>query len=469
MKTKVTKLIFLQLAVFFISLLTVPIPTNASDNICDNSGIPIVIRVSHGCKNVSEYTPYSNTRTPSQYNKVVKPIDCKWEITDGRRYCKINGENKTGPFYAKLSDKNDPNWFYGIPGKGYVLMKSDGPYDTKKGFVYVAIDQNGKLLGSTKTSSGFVIADKKRYYIDSKTHGCRSGYFTIGSALYYGTSKGNIATNLFKIGGVLTLSNEYGQIYHTKGWYHKTTKGTYAPRKDTDKNSLYCDLSNVAKVNGKKINYCKVLVNTTLDINGVKYTFDKDGHPSSSSFPAWVEALKFEQHSSQWDFNKYHIKSACGVLAVTEAVQILSNNPNITVADVIAKGRTISGGMEDSNTFKGWAILESTPRKYGFKTGRFIKGNLTSANINEMRQRLQAGDMILANSQEAYFLNHTGDTNPKYRNNHTIMFYKYENGKFWAKDSGINANSIGYTESDLKNYLWRDNSASNYAVWVSKR
>lgn len=185
------------------------------------------------------------------------------------------------------------------------------------------------------------------------------------------------------------------------------------------------------------------------------------------TFPDWIEKLHYSQGDHAYDKKKFDASQACGVISVTTAIKILNNDQKLTPNNVIAKIRKkVSGGiMPGTDSPYWWALRANTPKLYGLKSGKAFTGNLTESAIKSMKSRLLKGQMLLAHSQKGYFLKKTGGET-RYHASHTIMFYKYENDKFWAKDSYKAKASVGYTKKDLKN-LFR-NGTTNSVYWVKR-
>ena len=191
------------------------------------------------------------------------------------------------------------------------------------------------------------------------------------------------------------------------------------------------------------------------------------GDTSSVTYPDWVEKLNYKQGTSNEDYKNYGTHHAGGLIAVTTAIKILKNNQSLTPKDVYNKVKSNVRGsvMSGSDGLYWWALRSNAPKLYGLNSGKLFYDNLDASKISSMKSRLQKGHMIIANSAKGYFLKSTGGST-KYRTNHTLMFYKYKNNKYWAKDSAESAASIGYTEKDLYK-LFRDGT-TNSVWWVSK-
>ena len=188
-----------------------------------------------------------------------------------------------------------------------------------------------------------------------------------------------------------------------------------------------------------------------------------------SQFPDWVEKLKYTQGSHAQDKKNFGIEQACGVISMTTAIKILKNDQKLTPNQVAAKiKKEVKGGImpNTGGSPYWWAIRKNTPRLYGLTSGELFTGNLNNSKINSMKSHLQKGHMIVAHSQKGNFLKKTGGK-AKYHGSHTIMFYKYQDSKYWAKDSAGGAAAIGYTTKDLQN-LFR-NGTINSVWWVGKK
>ena len=425
-----------------------------------------------------------NTTAKSASPTITK---CTWKITNGRRYCKDNGKNKTGPFYAKLNSNSKPIWFYGIPDKGYVLMKSDGPHDNGKGYVYIAVNQDGKLLQANESgASGFVIYENKRYYIDSQGHGCRSGFFTANmngnQELFYGVGKKGyvLHSSSFSIAGYgVIAADSAGRITHKQGWHYYNDKNNIVnsasvaiAKNNAPKNNpriFFCKQKTI-----KNINACWLITNTST-IGNNEYNFNSNGY--LSSFPAWVEDLQYVQAypaSQKKDAAKFGKEDSCGLIAITSAVQILRNDESLTPKSYTSLVIKEYPDQKDKRAFN-WGKLRQSPASI-YENDLAVEVFSGDQNMvtdtetfKKFKNHLLQGHMIVANvgsksERPTFRLSNSGKT----RNapNHTILFYKYENGKFWAKDSyRAEDKSIGYTREDLKKLFRTTTSNSIVAIW----
>ena len=440
-----------------------------------------------------------NTTAKSASPTITK---CTWKIANGRRYCKDNGKNKTGPFYAKLSSNSKPIWFYGIPDKGYVLMKSDGPHDNGKGYVYIAVNQDGKLLQANESgASGFVMYEKKRYYIDSQGHGCRSGFFTANmngnQELFYGVGKKGyvLHSGSFSIAGYgVIAADSAGRITRKQGWHYYNDKNNIVnsasvaiAKNNAPKNNsriFFCKQKTI-----KNINACWLITNTST-IGNNEYSFDANGY--LTSLPSWADIIWFEQDGTKYAYDIGAKNPACGLTSVTEAIMILKKDKNLKPADVLAKlknyygvyseqtfynngtgGNGILFGVKTTDGKKGYG---GAPQLYGLKSGGII-GTHSWPNKNtvtDVKKRLQQGQMIIMHSTDYHSINWVKPgNNRKHSKGHTIMFYKYENETFYAKDTATDGGpSVKWSEKDFENFITTGSTWSGgggiLLVWVSK-
>ena len=175
---------------------------------------------------------------------------------------------------------------------------------------------------------------------------------------------------------------------------------------------------------------------------------------------SWGESLMFRQCSGSCDSAKFGATSACGLIATTMAIAILNNDQSLTPMAVSQKIKSEVSGWHDygnghSDDINWWALRESAPKLYGLRSGEVFTGKANARKISTLRSHLQSGHMIVAsifekNGVRPLFLLNTGGPT-RTRSSHAIMFYKYENGKYWVKDSApsVKVSSIGYTEDDL--------------------
>lgn len=223
------------------------------------------------------------------------------------------------------------------------------------------------------------------------------------------------------------------------------------------------------KIKAKKVGKTTV---TAQSANGKKASIvvTVGEEAATTKFPDWVEKLRYKQGGSEYDQQHFGVPEACGLIAVTTSIQILNNDQSLTPKAVAEKVRSkVSGSVRsDGVNLQWWALRSNAPRLYGLTSDELFTGNLTDKKIASLKTHLQKGHMVVANSLEGYYLRATGGKGV-YHGNHTIMFYKYENNKYWAKDSaGSSASSsIGYTENDLHN-LFRDGT-TNSVWWIGKK
>ena len=186
---------------------------------------------------------------------------------------------------------------------------------------------------------------------------------------------------------------------------------------------------------------------------------------------SWGESLMFRQCGGSCDSRNFGATSACGLIATTMAIAILNDDQDLTPMAVSQKIKSEVSGWHDygngnSDDIKWWALRESAPKLYGLRSGEVFTGKANASKINALRSHLQSGHLIVASISEKngvrplFLLNTGGPT--RTRSSHAIMFYKYENGKYWVKDSApsVKVSSIGYTEEELYD-LFRANSS----VW----
>ena len=115
----------------------------------------------------------------------------------------------------------------------YAYAKSDGTivrgkWDSGKGLVYVA-EQNGKLIGSDLSKSGFVVTaiydgGLQRYWVDYNSKAARSGFYNIPSyGDVFANSVGYITRGDFTFGGRKWSADNDGKL--RSGWYVTTGFG----------------------------------------------------------------------------------------------------------------------------------------------------------------------------------------------------------------------------------------------------
>lgn len=348
-------------------------------------------------------------------------------------------------------------WYYGLPTYGNVLTSR---LDTGSGHVYVA-DKDGKLVMGTKSDgTGWVVTSaydghKERYYID-KNHAAKSGFFKIGNSCYYGVSKqGYVLRGIGMTPAGLCAADHNGVLVDGNGWYNMDSGVPKRGRGASGTKDIYI------KSTGKGY---ATLVTGTQTIDGKQYTFNSDGY--LGAFPQWVEDLHYVQGGHDYDEATFGAREACGVISMTTAIQILKNDLNATDTWTVAG---LIKGVEDTPGI--WFF--SVPRHYGLQARFLIHGDASKVDgepwgADLIRKELESGHMVIVNSQDSYFMNLDGSQ--KWRPNHTIMFYKYENGIFYAKDSGIGAASVPYTADQLigsGNCLIKKGTG-NYVVSVFK-
>lgn len=110
-------------------------------------------------------------------------------------------------------------WYAWATDKGYVLR---GKLDAGNGYVYLA-NNDGRL--ETGDGNGWLVTGAysggalQRYYIDSRKHGAKTGFFSVGNSAYFGQSgvgyvlRGKLKTNE----GVILADND-GRLNRTNGW-----------------------------------------------------------------------------------------------------------------------------------------------------------------------------------------------------------------------------------------------------------
>ena len=243
-----------------------------------------------------------------------------------------------------------------------------------------------------------------------------------------------------------------------------TIKATIEPKDAVDKTITWSsDNKNVATVDKNGTVTAKKTGKATITAK----TKTATAKVSVQTFPDWIEKLHYSQGDHAYDKKTFNVSQACGVISMTTAIKILNNDQKLTPNMVIARIRKeIKGSiMPGTDSPYWWALRSNTPKLYGLKSGKLFSGNLNEDIIQSMKKRLLEGQMIVAHSQKGYFLKKTGGET-RYHASHTIMFYKYENDKFWAKDSYKAEASVGYTKKDLKN-LFR-NGTTNSVYWVKR-
>lgn len=116
---------------------------------------------------------------------------------------------------SKLLAKNVVGWDAYATSKGYVAR---GKYKETDGKIYLA-NNDGKLETSGWLVTSAYDGASQRYYLDSKTRACTTGFFRVSGKLYHGD-----ANNGYELrwktrwgSGILLIDND-GVIYEKEGW-----------------------------------------------------------------------------------------------------------------------------------------------------------------------------------------------------------------------------------------------------------
>ncbi len=100
-------------------------------------------------------------------------------------------------------------------------------------------------------------------------------------------------------------------------------------------------------------------------------------------------------------------------------------------------------------------IMKAAREIYGVKTKK-----ISNPTISQAKQALNNGSCLwISRGSNVNFITEKGKKR-KFRNGHTIMFYKYKDGYFYAKDdSGTGGPMCKYSESDMNAFLKGGSSA----------
>ena len=129
---------------------------------------------------------------------------------------------------------------------------------------------------------------------------------------------------------------------------------------------------------------------------------------------------------------------ACESVAVSHAVRLLTRDSRMTPDSLANETETMFGadaygydGNPDRLNYQ--RLLAMCAARYGLRWKSIPDSNSRWVDV---RNALRQGHMIVAGQAAGgpLFVTADGGTRP-YTNGHTIMFYRYANGRFYAKDS----------------------------------
>ncbi len=246
-----------------------------------------------------------------------------------------------------------------------------------------------------------------------------------------------------------------------------TIKATIEPKDAVDKTITWSS-------NNKKV--------ATVDKNG-KVTAKKTGEATITAktkngktatvkvtvggVADWVEKLQYHQRGK--DLQDFGVNDGCGVLAMTTAIKILNNDQKLTPKEYAStvRAKVKNSTMADGVSLKWEAIRRDSPKLYGLTSDKLFEGKYGSAELASIKNHLVKGHMIVSHTRGGIF-KHTNSGNSRRHKSHTIMFYKYANNKYWAKDSSRGSEaSIGYMENVLQKLY--GNAELNSVWWVGRK
>jgi glucan-binding YG repeat protein len=230
------------------------------------------------------------------FTGLVPNIETGWQEEDGVRYYYENFARKTGWLTLEegtyyLDDKGVPvTGVKTIDGKKYIFSKDGIRYTgwyVKSGKTYYFGSDGAMVTGSQKIDSkwyyfsskgvmytGWLTKSGNTYYFDE--NGVRaSGKKVIDGNTYYFNSKGVMQIGWLTKSGKTYYFNTNGTMQFgwkkiDKKWYRFDKKGVMITgwvREERDYNVNYYYMGEDGAM----------LVNTSIEINGIVYTFDKNG------------------------------------------------------------------------------------------------------------------------------------------------------------------------------------------------
>lgn len=200
-----------------------------------------------------------------------------------------------------------------------------------------------------------------------------------------------------------------------------------------------------AKSNNGKTANCKVTVKSkTLGFSGEKEDSLCYIQQSNKGYPV-----------SGGSTNKY---MACDAVSLTHAVILLTGDYSITPNNFHSLAVSMYGASQvnsvhfngSSNANANVTVLrKASNAKYGVKYRNVEKSKWT---VDGIKNILKNKHVILIGEDNAYF--YKPDGSKRKHAGHTVMFYKYKNGYFYAKDSASDGGAMcPYPESYAKEFF----------------
>ena len=158
----------------------------------------------------------------------------------------------------------------------------------------------------------------------------------------------------------------------------------------------------------------------------------------------------------------------CGWVSATQALILTSGDYSLTPESVDKKTRSLWGDNWCNESNYNMYSLKKTIESYGNKT-YFLKKD--DRSVENGKKLLDSGDVIIVNAgndQGGNYLFYKSNGTARPHENHTILFYKYENGYFYAKDSSEvdGGTRCAYPEDYWEEFL---NSHKNRSISCRKR
>ena len=196
-------------------------------------------------------------------------------------------------------------------------------------------------------------------------------------------------------------------------------------------------------------------------------TYSQDVNDSKySSISEDVDKLYYKQYVTSGAKNIPRAVGACGYVAMTLCIKIVNGdyNQNTLTPDKFYQAGvkkygynalTLSGNKSGDLTRR---IKKLATEQYGVKLQTLKASELSVARLKSI---LSAGGCLWTpRGKSATFIKPGGKTR-KHTNGHTIMFYKYENGGFYAKDDARDGGPmIKYTETQMMNFVRGSNAVT---------
>ena len=144
-------------------------------------------------------------------------------------------------------------------------------------------------------------------------------------------------------------------------------------------------------------------------------------------------------------------RAACGATSFAQGVNMLLGEPHKFC------GVEVWHEMGSDSTTIGWDGGRTKASDWLASKG--LDKEITVTGINDisdragLEQKLKEGNVCVVSSQTQVFKNADGTF--RYSGGHYILFYKYENGTFYANDCGSRAagGGIAYTSTEVDNYF----------------